>query len=62
MSLKTEKPRMLGIEHQRGEHRGIEPGTDSGVLAGQPGDVLQIAFRDRFAKDTKRWKARKQSI
>ena len=35
MSLKGSESRILGIEHQRGEHRGIEPGADP-----VPGELL----------------------
>jgi hypothetical protein len=40
MSLKGIESRMLGIEHQRGEYREIEPGADPGIFASQPGGAV----------------------
>ena len=54
MSLKRES-RMLGIDDQRARRKGIEPGSDSGVLEGQrgrafpgpqPGGGLPVGERD----------------
>ena len=41
MSLKGIESRMLGIEHQHGEHRETEPGTDPETLAVQPGGAVR---------------------
>jgi hypothetical protein len=48
MSLEGIESRMLGIEHQHGEHREAEPGTDPGILARQPGSAVpsDTAARD----------------
>ena len=41
MSLEGIKSRMLGVANKHGEHGEIEPGTDPGIFAGQPGGAIR---------------------